>query len=68
MGFSFEEFPLNIDFYIPNIFSKSVFNGHKVTKKTKARFLFSFVSLWFIHFIGFLISDFDPSIACIWKS
>jgi len=37
------EFPLNIDFYIPDIFSKSIFNSHKVTKKTKARFLFSWL-------------------------
>ena len=49
------EFPLNIDFYIPDIFSKSIFNSHKITKKTKARFLFSFVSLWFILFTGCFI-------------
>jgi len=48
--------------------SKSVFIYHKVTKKTKARFLFSFDSLWFILFKGCFISDFDHSIACFWKS
>jgi len=44
--------------------SKSVFIYHKVTKKTKARYLFSFDSLWFILFTGCFISDFDSSIAC----
>ncbi len=47
---------------------KSVFIYHKVTKKTKARFLFSFDSLWFILFTGCLTSDFDHSVACFWKS
>ena len=48
--------------------SKSVFIYHKVAKKTKARFLVSFDSLWFILFTGCSISDFDPSVACFWKS
>jgi len=48
--------------------TKSVFIYHKVTKKTKALFLFSFDSLWFILFTGCFISDFDPSAACFWKS
>jgi len=38
IGLRFEEFPLNVDFYIPNIYSKSVFIDRKVRKKTKVHF------------------------------
>ncbi len=48
--------------------SKAGFIYHKVTKKTKARFLFSFDSLWFILFTGCFIPVFDHSVACFWKS